>query len=325
VQLAGKLSDRELRLRALKLRNAYDQPGLIQRPLADADKLADVINIYEHEHWPNEKVYCSQCQGHHHRKGFTALVVTATGQLIRMLLGSTCGAEAFGEKWHIAERRIQKQHDRQWELARLDRLDTISTEMKSSLEDWRNKVPAVVGRKSAFVMKLPELASSLNEAYSQQHGHFYVHRIVKLRDGSQHRDTELLGPLPGSELFNPLNMIHAIDGTLQALKMMTQLISLSDTVSTKEMRKRRREFEEGLERLYVVAVMYAAAQDFFTADTFAKIVEWTRRYAVTERRYGWNGKSLENNNGWEDFDLPDPFPDLGDKPLDLIEEYRRAD
>lgn len=323
--MAGKISDHELRLRALRLTNAYEQPGVLLRPLAEGDRLVEVINIYEHEHWPNEKVYCSQCNGHHHRKGFTALVMAADGSLIRMLLGSTCGGDAFGETWQISKRRMEAQHDRQWELNRLDRLETIANEMKSHLEAWAGNVRRVVGRKSAFVMKLPELASKLAEAQSKHNGFLYVHRQVRLNDGSIIVDTQLLDRLRGADIFEPLDMSYAVGRAAATLDAMAQAIGRSDGVPTGLLRKRRREFEATFDDLHVVAVMYAGAQDFFTASAFAKIVDWTKRYAVTERRYGWNGKSIENKDGWNEFELPGSFPDLDDAPLDLITEYRRAD
>ena len=322
--MAGKISDRELRLRALKLTNAYDQPGIIQRPLAIGDRLIDIINIYEHEHWPNEKVYCSQCNGHHHRKGFTVLVLTVAGSLVRMLLGSKCGAQAFDESWEIAKRRIEEQHKRQWELARLDRLETVSKELMLSLETWRARVPAVVGRKSAFWRAFGELASRLIEAHDRNQGRFFVDRTVNLKNGTQAIDTQLLEKIPGWEIFNSLDMISTIDCAIQALKSMARSIGMSDTVRTDVLRTRRRTFEDTFEGLLAVAVMYSGAQEFFTAHTFAKIADWTQRYAVTKNPYDWTGRKLVNKDGWEEFALPNPFPDLGDEPLDLIVEYRRS-
>ncbi len=284
--MAGKISDRELRLRALKLTNAYEQSGLLLRPLAESDRLVEVINIYEHECWPNEKVYCSQCNGHHHRNGYTSLVVTENGSLIRLLLGSTCGAEAFGESWQISKRRMEAQHARQWELARLDRLETVCREMKSHLETWAELIRPVIGRKSAFVIKLPELASRLAEAQVQHNGFFYVHRELELNDGSVVLDTQLLDRLPGADIFNPLDMSYAIRQATTTLDAMAQSIGRSDGVPTNVLKKHRLEFEATFNDLYVLALMYSGAQDFFTAETFAKIVDWTKRHAVLNVRIG---------------------------------------
>ena len=61
--MSAKPTDHELRLRALKLTNAFDQQNLALRPVHGQDQLTDIINIYEHAGWPAEKVYCSKCYG----------------------------------------------------------------------------------------------------------------------------------------------------------------------------------------------------------------------------------------------------------------------
>lgn len=240
-----------------------------------------------------------------------------------MLLGSKCGADAFGEDWQTAKRRMEEQHKRQWELARLDRLDTVRSELRAALQIWRERVPAVVGRKSAFVLRLGELSSRLIEAHNHHNGHLFVHRTMTLRDGSQHLDTQILDRLPGAELFNSLNMIDAIERTQTALEVMARSIPMSDRVPTALLRKRRRVFEDSLQDLPAVSKIYAAAQSFFTAQTFARIADWTKRHAITRKQFGWNGKGIKS--GPSEFALPSPFPDLSEEPLDLIAEYRRAD
>jgi hypothetical protein len=116
-----------------------------------------------------------------------------------MLFGSKCGGEAFGQSWHIAKRRMEGLAERQWELSRLDRFDTIRSELKSSLEVWRRLIPAVIGRKSAFTMKLSELTSRLMEARNLHDGHFFVkivtfkiHTEAALRSSPIERDGRAL-------------------------------------------------------------------------------------------------------------------------------------
>jgi hypothetical protein len=72
--------------------------------------------------------------------------------------------------------------------------------------------------------------------------------------------------------------------------------------------------------------MYAGAQEFFTAETLEKVVNWTRRHAVTKKQYVWTGKGIQDKDGWsKEFEIPSPFLDLDPEPLDLIAEYKRAD
>jgi hypothetical protein len=85
--MAGKLNDDHLRNQALKLKDPYDQRDIIY-VIPEGAVLLDIVNIYTFDRWPKEKVYCAECGGRHHKKGFTALL--GSGQ--RVLLGSTCGA-----------------------------------------------------------------------------------------------------------------------------------------------------------------------------------------------------------------------------------------
>lgn len=323
--MAGKISDRELRLRALKLTNAYDQDGVIQRPLANGDRLIDVLNIYQHEHWPNEKVYCSVCNGHHHSKGFTALVLTAAGIIVRMLLGSKCGAEAFGQDWHTAKRRQEEQYKRQWELQRLDRLETLHHELKAALSEWRRLLPAVVGRRSAFALNLGELETQIREAFLHQQGRMFVHRIVPLKNGQQILDTQLLDPIPGAAVLDNLNGTAIVERAQVSLEAMAECIGRTDSIPTATLRKRRNDFETAIERLSAVHKYYLGAQVFFTAETFEKIANWTQRYKITDRPYAWSGEGIGPKDGYDRFKLPKPFPDLDETPLELIKEYRRAE
>ena len=95
--MAGKFDDGQLRLQALRLRDPYDQPDLIFNIPSDAI-LLDIINIYVFERYPVEKVHCAKCGTRRHKFGFTALL--ASGD--RLPLGSSCGAELFGESWDAA-------------------------------------------------------------------------------------------------------------------------------------------------------------------------------------------------------------------------------
>jgi hypothetical protein len=184
----------------------------------------------------------------------------------------------------------------------------------------------VVGRKSAFAIKLGELASRLEEAQIHHSGYFYVHRLMTLKNGQDHLETQLLEKIPGSDLFRPYNMMRAVEHAKWALDQMACSITVSDSVATKVLRKRRKTFEDTFEDLHTVARMYAGAQEFFIAETLAKVVDWTNRYAVTKRQYRWSGKDIEDIDGYGGaFGLPKAFPDLDDAPLELIAEYRRAD
>jgi hypothetical protein len=121
-------------------------------------------------------------------------------------------------------------------------------------------------------------------------------------------------------------MVAAVDSAQVSLKTMAECIPITDATPTKRLRENRKAFEECFEGLKTAFEMYQAAQDFFTASTLAKIADWTKRYAVTKHRHSWDGNRLGDKDGYRPgFEVPPPFADLSSEPLDLIEEYRRAD
>jgi hypothetical protein len=321
--MAAKLSDRELRLQALKLSNAYDQPHLVQRPLRDTDRLVDITNVYDHENWPDEKVYCSRCDGHHHRMGFTALVIAEEG-VKRMLLGSHCGADAFGQSWRIAEKRMNDQCDRQYELRRLDRLEPIFTPFISALSTWRKPVTRAIGRLSAFSSLHGELYSRLREAYSSHGGMLTATRITKLRDGTDHAAIEPVAALPGAAVFDHFNCVAVLERASDYISAIARQFGKTDQVSLKIMKARRREFEDTFSDLERVAKFYAGAQEFFTPKTFELIAHWVTKFGITKTNYQFTGDGIRG--GYKPrYVLPRPFEDLDDSVLDLIHEYQRAD
>ena len=135
-------------------------------------QLLDITNIYVFERYPREKVFCVECGGRHHKRGFTAMLTS--GQ--RVLLGSTCGARLFKESWADAERRIEERADRQFELRKLDRMSTILRPLENGLIGWQAAMEHISGRRSAFDRQLGELASRVREAAGQKAGALTIFR-----------------------------------------------------------------------------------------------------------------------------------------------------
>jgi len=154
-----RMTDRELRNRQLLLIDPYEQPGLVKDRPEDAE-LSAVVNTYAFARYPAEKAYCCVCRGHHHKHGFTALLSTGD----KVMLGSKCGADVFGEDWHTAEQRMKDEGKRQYELARLDRLEPILPRLRSSLLSWRRHIDSLVNRRRGFEAAFPDLVYYLRQA-----------------------------------------------------------------------------------------------------------------------------------------------------------------
>jgi hypothetical protein len=324
--MAGKINDYQLRRQALKLRDPYDQPDLVWN-IQDGAVLLDILNIYAFERWPKEKVYCVVCGGHHHKKGFTAIL--ASGH--RVLLGSTCGARQFGESWTAAEKRIEDRSNRQYELMKLDRLALVVAPMRDGLLGWANTMERVLLRRSAFENKLGDLAYRTREAANRHGGALTVVRRVEnkaaraagMQNSVDHVDVKV-GDLAGTALFAALNPVKAVERALAALDEMRLGIGNTDVEWTSVLVKRRKALERTFDDLEMAASMHAAAQDFFTIENFKVLIEWANRHGAIKARYEIDADGIAREAGSAGIKIS-PVPNLDDGPLDLIKEYRRAD
>jgi hypothetical protein len=325
--LAGKYNDAQLRQQALKLTDPYDQPNLIFE-LAPEAALLDINNIYSFDRYPREKVFCVACKGHHHKRGFTALLTT--GQ--RVLLGSTCGARLFGQSWTDAEKRIEERADRQFELKKLDRLDSLAASLERKLIIWLSPMLHVAGRRAAFDKHMGELASRVREAAQHKGGALTIHRKVENRAARELGGMKstadfqevIVGRLAGAELFSRLDPGKAVCDALEALSTMKCKV-VSDLVATKKLRDRRRAFERSLEDLVTSARIHAAAEEFFTVRSFRELLRWANEHRATKARYVLDEGDIAREEGRAGGIQLSPLPAIDATLLDLISDYRRAD
>jgi hypothetical protein len=324
--MSAKISDKDLRRQALNLKNAYEQPGLTWS-IPEGIKLLDIINIYEHEEWPVEKVWCVNCTGRHHKRGFTALLSNG----MRVLLGSSCGQKVFGESWVLAERRMRDRADRQWELERLDRLALILDPLVGAVAKWQRPLEIAAARRSAFTSQLSNLASRVIEAATIHQGALVVYREIDVRVGASAETKKDFVPvkvadLPGHRLFRQFDVSKVVDKALSVIKVAKKSLPYTDNIPTNLLRSRRKAVEEAFTQLELAAQTYRAAQAFFTPKTFALLVQYTDKYAVTDDRYYFNGNGIDYDDGRPGVALPHvPLGDLNGDPFNLIAEYRAAD
>jgi hypothetical protein len=325
--LAGKFNDEQLRVQALKLSDPYDQGNLVWT-VPEGAKLLDITNIYVYEQYPRQKVYCVECGGRHHKRGFTALLTT--GQ--RVLYGSTCGARRFGQSWTEAERRIEERADRQFELKKLDRLKISINGLEAGLIGWQSAMQQIVGRRMGFDRQLGELASRVREAVNRKAGALTIFRKVQNSAARAAKTNALgdyqevtVGQLVGIEFLHSLDPAKAITTALAAVDVIKGTIGATDLASTKQLRSRRRDLERAFEDVETSATIHSGAEEFFTISNFAEMVRWANEHEATKARYLIESNDVvraEGHAGGIKISTPSPI-DMS--LLDLITDYRRAD
>jgi hypothetical protein len=315
--LAAKITDKELRLLALKLNDPYDQPGLIDT-IPTTSPLLGIINIYSSRSYPVVKTYCASCKSKRHREGFTAQVGSS-----RVLLGSGCGQKLFGESWTVAEKRMTEQSDRQWELFQKDKIDPICTPLTVALNGWIRPFQTILARKSALDRSCGELASRLNEAATTRGGWLTVSSEEKDNRGQKVSTIRNIRPLIGFELFELRDPTFLIEQCQKLLKLSKSQTLNTDSLSTKTL-KDHHALRNIFEELEILASKYEKAVKFFSPENLNSIALWTRQQNVTKKIYKYDDDGFGDINGAPNFKWSE-LPELSSEALELITEFRRAD
>lgn len=324
--MAGKFDDAQLRVQALKLKDPYDQPDLITHIPQDA-QLLDIVNVYVFERYPIEKAFCVFCQGHHHKRGFTAIL--ASGH--RVMCGSKCGADHFGTSWSDAEKRIDERADRQFELKKIDRLAACGRSFDVAAH-WERSIEHLWFRRQAFDAKCGELASRAKEAALHKRGQLTVFKKVRNKAAEAAGMQSLggaevvVGSLAGSKYVLASDFLTPVKDMVQALAGMQHGISDSEGIATKALAKRRREFERSLEGIEAAAEVYEAAHEFWTRENFEGLLRWSNEHGATNAKYSLSETGIVSQVGRSDgLKIDMKIPDIDLSLLDAIKEYRRAD
>lgn len=251
----------------------------------------------------------------------------------RVFLGSKCGADAFGEKWINAKKRMERFANRQYELDRLDRIEALASAMKNGLFRWERPMQSVMARRLAF-QSLGELSSRVGEAARLHGGQLTVWRDVDTKiatDAGMRVTAQALqirvADLAGVDFFIFFDTASAVERAQKALENVLKNLP-TDDVEYALMMRRRKTFEACFEDLQTAARIYRGAEAFFSKSNFRNIVDWSNKYRITSSRYVFDEDegTIFHEDGRRGISLPrDPLPELDDTPLDLIVEYRRAE
>ena len=328
--MSTTLSDEELLRRALRLTDPYDQRELTDRVSAGVE-LVDVINIYEYREYPARKVFCVGCRGHHHKRGFTALL--SDGK--RALYGSSCGEQAFGESWTQAERRLKGLQNRKFELERAIRARLIMPDLLRALWLWESPVGKLEARMGCFDDRLGHLHSALAAAHISEDGLLSVATRVRdtIAEASSHdgddraryRDVRrVIGRLSGGLLFELRDGVGLLRRAIGAVETYRDLTA-GDTASstTNRLSGARRRVEDAVAALEGILRIDAAARSFFQRSNLMVVLEWARQCGVAAPA-DVSGDELVVRGSGDRIGMRG-IEVLDGRPLALLKELRRTD
>lgn len=331
--MASTISDKHLRLLTLKLDDAYDQRDIITELPSDVG-LLDIINIYSHKKYPEQKVYCPACKGHRHRNGFTAVLNNGK----RVLLGSTCGSRIFGESWRDAEKRIGQQIDRQYELIKADRAKLALPHFLKALRRWHHPLDCLTARRTAFRRRFGYLWSALQDVRNTNgHQLFTTRRIRDYSTEDRHsrngNDSAVAyryehvpaGILHGAGFFDDIDIINIYKRALDAGTEYLDLVHNTQDQSTRALRKARMRFDEAASRLDLIREYREDADAFFEPRNLQTVISWANAQEIRHRDAVYaDGSTLRCEHNASVLRVDD-LAELDSSALDLLAEYRRAD
>jgi hypothetical protein len=325
--MSRDIPDHELKHRVLKLSDPYTQPNFALQ-IPPGARLVTISNTYTYELWPKQKVYCAKCGGRRHKHGFSAEL--STGEVVP--LGSSCGAEVFGESWSAAEGRFEELRKRQHELLRLDSLAPLLRRLRDGLARWELRVQSLQRRRDAFVSATAELGSRVVEAARVHDGALTVLRTTGIRvrgtgGGNVAEAVQVtVGRLPGHTLFKVLFPLELVIQALARLTKVEEMVDNTEPFDTVPMSRRRMNLERSFSDLEAVAQAYAGGMRFFTPAAFDAVARWTQRDQVTPEPYVFEDGMISDNSGRPLVRLSaSPLAELDPQVLEAVRAYRSSD
>lgn len=322
--MAGKLSDEELLKQNLVLSDAYDQPNVIGH-IPKGVALLSIINVYRHKGYPQNKVQCAQCGKTNHRDGFTALLAT----MDRVLLGSSCGAEAYGSSWDNALAIMEGRRDRQYELNMAIRAEQVLRPFIRALNSWSWKIDRFDARRRVFETSYGRIHAKLFGAMRTADGLLsvdvrvrdYAAETMSPHDGEKWKmERRPMGRLAGGDILEPDAFMHKVEAALKAAEKYAAVIGKTESFPTARMTRLRRAFEREAEALRHVYEVYEKRDDFFTPRNLDMIIAWLNE-SGHGNTFTRSGKTLKGDRF--SFRMED-LQDLSSEPLDLLEEFKRG-
>jgi hypothetical protein len=277
-------TDDDLRVRVLEIDDPHVQPGLVNHIPPGVD-VVGIINTYSYSRWPQDKAYCSKCEGKRHKHGFTAELDDGTFAL----LGSRCGAKLWGQSWHEAAGRFKEELDRAGTILGFDRMLPELRSIREALESWRPTVDCVAKHQKRFIKQLGFWFYEFRTAAVRHDHRLVVHENV--RDYAAEAEYEqrygdkpprpfyksmerTVHSLEGGAFFATENLDHLFELALEAIDAAFAVGSntiLHSQMKLREHRAKVRDARDWLERL---TIAIRALRTFYENEHLGRVSRW---------------------------------------------------
>lgn len=288
----AQLTDAELRAAQLRVSDPETQPNLADT-IPEGTDLLGIENLYEADGWPDHKVYCARCEGRHHMRGFTVLLVDGR----RALLGSKCGGDVFGQSWHAATHDFKERLDRRRILERLHAIADRAPVLRAGIGAWYDTATKLRASRSRFKNALFYLDSALTDACNTDGGRLKTYETYRDLIAEEQSKSENTAPIMreretvaytvrGGEYFARLDPVVALDEAFEAVNAVVTLARTDTTnVKTRQLQAAVRRCTAAAGELARVEAMYRGALTFFEDANLIPVAAWATRAEYVTGQY----------------------------------------
>jgi len=314
-------TDKELRSAQFLCAKPEAQDNLIGTLPEGAD-LVRLENLYAVSA-ATPKVRCAGCGSRLHRHGFTGLL--STGQ--RVLLGSTCGAKAFGS-WEIAKRELDGLRGRQYYLAAIDRLTENADAIEREFDLWLGCATALDATVAQFRAGMPDLFNALWGS-ARRGGQLTSLKRVQVRtirqDGSMRLTTrdDVVGhgAVPGKAVFE-VERAHWTTQTARAA--IRDLLRAGDNpngiTAEAELQARKARAEATVRSLEELHTAFEGLPALFAPASLSMIVDWSKKVGHLKGAYRKTPTGLVRDDGAASVSLSTGYAPPSHELLDLLQD-----
>jgi hypothetical protein len=289
----SKLSDAELRQRQLEIDDPHDQPNLTDH-IPEGVSSVRILNVYRFSKWPTEKAYCSKCEAHRHRDGFTVELDDGTSAI----LGSKCGADLWGQSWHEVAAQFDQELERAGIIIGFSRMLPELKAIIVAFEKWRPMVRVVAKNQRQFQSTMPETFRRLRNTAIRADRTLIIHQRVRdflaesafeRRYGKSPDDPiftmleRSLHQLHGCAFFEHTNVEVLFDLALQDLEAAVAVGMNTAIHSQHKLRMHRAKLRDALERFERVGSALRGLQQFYKSDNLVNVARWVELNSPEEK------------------------------------------
>jgi hypothetical protein len=294
-----------------------------------------IINTYRYERYPEDKAYCAKCRAKRHRDGFTVELEDGASAL----LGSTCGADLWGQSWNEAHARFRNELDRAGIVIDLHRILPELIEIRQALEAWKPCIENLEAHQRLFKGRLATFYRTMRSAalrpdqsivVPEQVRDYAAEDAYRQRTGSLparpffHSQDRVLCRIDGAAYFAMTDAKEQLALALEEIDHAIGVGTETQAHSQTRLRAYRLKLRDARERLDQLAQALRGQKHFFQSSEMKFILTYSGEEIGPGGRYAFEGDALVDRVAGTSITLGPAYRMVDMDPLKRLANLREA-